>query len=175
MKNKLSFLFVAFLLFVFKANAQLEAVHLSTKNFKAWGFGGFFNASVPVSDADYVTGEFGLSVFSSNEKHIAVAPLVAGYRFTFDRSGTGFYAEPNAGYYFGGSDIQVNDGQGHYSDQKVSGPATGLTLGYLFPISEGAVPIQFNIGLRYEHIFAPVGINMLSLRIAHAFTFGRRD
>ncbi|MDI3319421.1 hypothetical protein [Pinibacter soli] len=175
MKIKLSFLFVAGLLFILKANAQLEAIHLSTKNFKAWGFGAFFNGSVPVSDADYVTAELGLSVFSSNQNNIGLAPLVAGYRYTFNRTGVGLYAEPNVGYSFGGSDIQVNTGDGNYADQKVAGAAAGITVGYLFPISEGALPIQFNLGVRYEHIFAPVGIHMVSLRIAHAFCFGRRD
>ena len=87
--------------------------HLYFKSFSGFGFGGFFNYSVPVSDANDV-----------------------------------------------------------YSDLKVSGISTGLVVGYLF---EPSGPIQFNLGLRYEHIFGTMGSYMFSLSISHAVTFGRRE
>lgn len=175
MKNKTLLLCLSFAIAAFTAKAQIQVDHLSTKNFKATGFGAFFNLSYPVSEAAYITGEIGFDIFSSNDDNVGVAPLIAGYRYTLNRTGTGFYVEPNAGYSFGGSDIQLYDGEGHYYDQKVSGAVTGLTFGYLFPPSQGRMPIQFNVGMRYEHIFAPAGINMFSLRISHAFCFGRRN
>jgi hypothetical protein len=155
-----------------RTSAQIELTHISFNGFSATGFGGFFNFSVPVSDADYVSGEIGLDVFSNNGNNVAIAPLLAGYRYTLDRSGTGFYLEPNAGYSFGGTDIQVVDQNGNYYDQSVSGLATGLSFGYLFP-QTGI--IQFNLGVRYEHIFGQTGQNLFALRISHAFTFGRRQ
>jgi hypothetical protein len=161
-----------FLLAGTMAKAQLQVDQLSFKGFNAIGFGGFLNFSVPVSDANYVTAEIGLDYFSSHEDHAALAPLLAGYRYTIDGSGTGFYIEPNAGYAFAGTDIQVDDGNGIYSDQKISGLSTGLALGYLF---EPSRVIQFNLSLRYEHIFGDAGSNMLSFRISHAFNFGRRN
>jgi hypothetical protein len=160
--------------------AQLEIAHLSTKNFSAIGFGGFLNVSIPVSDASYITAEAGLYVFSHSEHNVALLPVLAGYRYTLNGTGTGLYVEPNAGYSFGGSDIQkygpngfpVYDANGNEVDQKVTGATAGLDFGYLF---EPTGRIQFNISLRYEHVFSEAGQNMFSLRIAHAFTFGRRE
>jgi hypothetical protein len=160
------------IIFSSTAIAQLQFDYLSFKGFSAIGFGGFFNFSVPVSDANYVTGEAGLDVFSHNDEHVALAPCLIGYRYTIDGSGSGWYLEPNAGYTFAGTDIQVQDQNGYYSDQQVQGIATGLGLGYLF---EPSGRIQFNVGIRYEHIFGNAGSNMFSLRISHAFIFGRRE
>jgi hypothetical protein len=154
------------------ANAQLQVDHLSFKGFSAIGFGGFFNFAVPVSDADFVTAEIGVDIFSSNDNHVVQIPMLVGYRYTLDRTGTGFYLEPNVGYSYGGTDIQLVDSAGNYYDQKVSGLAAGLGFGYLFQPTQN---IQFNLGIRYEHIFGSVGQNMFSFRISHAFTFGRRD
>ncbi len=159
--------------------AQIEVAHLSTKNFTGIGFGAFLNTSFPVSESNYVTAEAGLYVFSNHENKIALLPLLAGYRYTLDGTGTGWYAEPNAGYSFGGSDIQkyneydmpVYEG-GKQVDQKVTGPTAGINFGYLF---EPTGIIQFNISLRYEHVFSEFGQNMFSLRISHAFSLGRRE
>ncbi|HEV3324009.1 MAG TPA: hypothetical protein VG052_00340 [Puia sp.] len=153
-------------------NAQLQVDHLSFKGFSAIGFGGFLNFAVPVSDADYITAELGVDVFSSNGNHVVQIPMLVGYRYTFDRTGTGFYLEPNAGYSYGGTDIQLADSLGNYYDQKVSGLAAGLGLGYLF---QPTGRVQFNLGVRYEHIFGSTGQNMFSFRISHSFTFGRRE
>jgi len=154
------------------ANAQLQGDYLTFKGFSSFGFGGFFNFSIPVSEANYVTGEVGLDAFSNNDGNVAIAPMLAGYRYTFDGSGTGLYVEPNAGYSFGGTDFQVVDQNGNYSNPSISGISSGIALGYLF---EPSGKIQFNVGLRYEHIFNSLGPNMFSLRISHAFIFGRRD
>jgi hypothetical protein len=141
------FIFACSLIFCSAANAQLQVDYLTFKGFSSIGFGGSFNFSVPVSDADYVTGEAGLDVFSKNDEHVAIAPMLLGYRYTIDGSGTGWYIEPNAGYSFAGTDIQIVDQYGNYTDQNVSGISTGLSLGYLF---EPSGKIQFNVGLRYR-------------------------
>jgi len=169
-----------FISFCCCSNAQLEVARLSTKNFSGLGFGGFLNVSLPVSDANYVTGEVGLYVFSHADNHVALLPILAGFRYTLDGTGTRLYVEPNAGFSFGGSDIKkynslgapVYDASGKQPDQKVTGPTTGINFGYLF---EQTGIIQFNIGLRYEHVFSEYGQNMFSLRISHAFSFGRRE
>jgi hypothetical protein len=168
-------LLTAFLVLGFcqSANAQLEIDRLSFKGFNAIGFGGFFNFAFPITDADYVTAEIGLGVFSNNGSNVVTAPFLAGYRFTIDRSGTGFYLEPNAGYGAAATDIQLPDANGIYSDAKISGAAAGCTFGYLF---QPTGRIQFNLGIRYEHIFgSDFAPNIFSFRISHAFTFGRRD
>jgi hypothetical protein len=177
MKPLCSKLLIVIFLFIITpiADAQIQVDRLTLKGFNAIGFGGFFNFSVPVSDANYITGELGLDAFSSNENNVLLAPVLMGYRYTIDGSGTGFYLEPNAGYSFGGTDIQSQDPNQNYADLKLSGPAAGLGFGYLFPVPSGAVPIQFNISIRYEHIFGSVSQDMFSFRISHAFSFGRRD
>jgi len=165
---------VSLLLFISPfAKAQIQIDYLSFKGFSSVGFGAFFNFAVPVSDADYVTAEAGLDVFSHNGDNVAIAPVLLGYRYTLDQTGTGFFIEPNAGYAFAGTDIQVYNADNYqYEEQKLNGFSTGVTLGYLF---EPSGRIQFNLGLRYEHVFGDLGSNLFSFRIAHAFTFGRKD
>lgn len=61
-------------------------------------------------------------------------PVLLGYRYTLNQSGTGFYVEPNAGYSFGGSTIGgyneygalLNDGNGDWLYEKVAGPTGGV-------------------------------------------------
>ena len=88
------------------ANAQVEVIHLHTKNFSATGFGAFLHFDIPVSEADYITAEAGLGLFRKEDEHVGIAPMLLGYRHTLDRSGTGFYVEPALGYTFGGSEIR---------------------------------------------------------------------
>lgn len=109
-------------------------------------------------EAGFVTAEDGLDLFSSQQQNVVVLPLLAGYRYTLDRSGTGFYLEPNAGYSYGGTDIPIEDQNRNYADQKVSGVAAGARSRYPF---EPAGRIQCNLGLRYEHIFGPVAQNCI--------------
>lgn len=165
--RKRSFILYFLLLSVNLCLAQIEVARVSVKNFKAIGFGGFLNFSFPVSDANYATIEGGVQYFSKDEEYLALIPVLAGYRYTLDQSGSGIYAEPNVGYNFGFSTIR-DDG---YDELKVAGPAAGMTVGYLF---EPGGSIQFNVGLRYEHIFANAQTNAYSIRISHAFTLGKR-
>lgn len=155
-------------------NAQIEVAHVSLKNFKATGFGGFLNFSLPVSEANYLTVEGGLQYFKNKkEEDLALAPVLLGYRYTLNQSGTGFYVEPNAGYCFGASGIpKYNDETGTGGYEKVAGPMAGVGVGYLLEPGE---KLQFNVGLRYERTFAEAGANVFSFRISHAFTFGRRE
>lgn len=160
---KKQFLIFYSLLFSFTfCNAQIEVAHISAKDFKAFGFGGFLNFSIPVSEAtNYVTLEGGLQYFKDkNTNVLALYPVLVGYRYTLDQSGTGLYVEPNAGYIFSTSD---------YSDY--SGAAAGIGVGYLIDLGN----IPFNFGLRYEHSFGNPATNVFSFRIAHSFNFGRRN
>ncbi len=153
------------------ANAQIEVNHVSLKGFKKTGFGGFLNFSIPVSDANYLTLEGGLQYYKDDyDEELALVPVLAGYRYTLNQSGSGLYVEPNAGYMFGSSTIQPAS---MYSDDyaKVAGPTAGLGVGYLF----GDGRLQFNVALRYEHSFGSFATNTIGLRIAHSFTFRRRD
>jgi opacity protein-like surface antigen len=161
------------------ARAQVEVAHISSKDFNATGFGGFLNFAIPIDDANAAIVEGGVYVFSSDDSHEAVAPVLVGYRHLLtDGNDYGFYVEPVAGYTFGATDIQAYDGNtplyqanGDQLDQKVAGPVGGLGFGYLFQQSG---PIRFNISLRYEHTFVTGGypsLNIIALRISHSFSF----
>ena len=170
----LCFLLVSFLF----SKAQIEVAHVSVKDFKATGFGAFLNFSFPASEANYITLEGGLQYFYKDEEDMALIPVLVGYRYTLNQTGTGFYVEPNAGYSFGASSIgvyendsPVSDGNGNWLYESVKGPAAGAGFGYLF---EPSGKIQFNLGLRYEHVFGNAASNLVSFRISHAFTFGRK-
>lgn len=179
--KKQLFILYFLLLACISSNAQIEVTHITVKNFKATGFGGFLNFSLPVSEANYITIEGGLQYFKNKyEEDLAFIPVFLGYRYTLNQSGTGFYVEPNAGYSFGAStigkynefDSPIPDGNGGWAYEKVAGPTAGMGFGYLFEYSGRT---QINLGLRYEHSFGNTGTNVFAFRISHAFTFGRRD
>lgn len=160
--------------------AQLEVAHLSTKGFSSTGFGGFFNLAVPVDEGVSITGEFGVYFFKSSDNSIAMAPFLLGYRYMLDGSSTGWYVEPAAGYTIGFTDITKFDKAGNamYTDngdplnKKGKGVTGALSSGYVFPGR-----ISFNLGLRYQHVFVggDPSLNMLSFRVSHSFSFGKRD
>ena len=164
-----------FLLFSFNlSKAQIEVAYANSKNFNAIGFGGFLNFSLPVSNANYVTIEGGFQYFKNkNDEDLGLIPVLIGYRYTIDQSGSGLYVEPNAGYSFGASSIGKYDSNGVYTgvDENVAGPTAGIGFGYLF--EAGRIP--FNVGLRYEHNFGNYGTNIIAFRISHSFGSGRRD
>jgi hypothetical protein len=161
-------------------HAQIEVARVSVKNFKAIGFGGFLNFSLPVSEANYVTAEGGLQYFKNKaDEDLALAPVLLGYRYTLSQTGSGLYVEPNAGYCFGASSIGKYNAagspiaeNGQWAVEKVAGPVAGISVGYLF---EPSGRIQFNIGLRYQHTFADASANVFAFRISHAFSFRRRE
>ena len=181
LQKKKFFLLTAFIFGSFICNAQIEVAHITFKEFKAVGFGAFLNFSFPVSDANYLTLEGGLQYFKDrDEVSVALVPILAGYRYIFDQSGTGFYVEPNAGYGIGGSDLErydkegnfILDENGNYTYENPGGLMAGVGVGYLLQPGAG---IQLNIGARYERVFTNGGTNVFSFRISHAFTFGRRN
>lgn len=160
-------------------NAQIEVAHLNTKGFSATGFGAFLNLSVPVTEGNSITAEAGFYDFRKQGNEIVLVPFLAGYRYTFDGSGSGLYVEPTIGYTIGGTDIQKANElgspiviNGKYVEQKASGITTGAGTGYIFPGR-----FAFNVGLRYQHVFVSgdPSLNMFSLRISHTISFGRRD
>jgi len=159
----------------FAGKAQIEVDYLKLKEFKAIGFGGFLNFSLPVSDANYVTTELGVQYFRDKyDQEVALIPVLAGYRYTLNRSGTGLYLEPNAGYSFGESTVESYTDEGQYIGgyKEVKGPMAGMNFGYLF---EFTGRVQFNLAFRYEHTFSKAPTNLFAFRISHAITFGRRD
>lgn len=163
-----------FLLFSFHfSNAQIELAGVSAKGFSAIGFGSFLNFSIPVSEANAVTIELGFQYFKNQyDEDLAFIPVLAGYRYTLNQSGSGFYVEPNAGYSYGASSVEKykENGDDTGEEIKVTGPSAGIAAGYLVDLGN----IPFNFSLRYEHNFGNTATNVFSFRIAHSFGFGRR-
>ena len=104
---------------------------------------------------------------------LVLIPVLLGYRYTLNQTGTGFYVEPNAGYSFGASSIEIATESGGFTGKiaRVAGPTAGLGFGYLIDI--GRIP--FNFGLRYEHNFASTSTNVFAFRISHSFSFRKRE
>jgi len=160
--------------------SQIEVDAVKIKDFSAIGFGAVLNFSFPVTEGNYITLEGGVNYFTKDEEDAGFIPVLAGYRYTLDQSGIGFYVEPNAGYNFGESTIAVyneygspvSDGNGGWLYQDIKGPMAGFAFGYLF---EPTGKIQFNVAIRYEHGFAKAQSNMFGLRVTHAFSFKKKE
>ena len=180
MKNSLMGLI---LLFCFSANAQVEGAYINLKTFKAFGFGGHLNFKFPINEAASLTTEAGLYYFKKEETHVATAPVLLGYQYTINGSGTGLFVEPLAGYTFGGTDITkvdeegreiylVNNGVAETVNQSVKGITAGLATGYIF---DGRTPIT--LGVRYERVFVSgdPAVNLVGLRISWPLFGGSRD
>ncbi len=160
MKKKIPLLFIGLFCF-FRVNAQIEVAHASTKDYSATGFGGFLNFSFPIQDVNYITFDAGVEYFKDrNTRELDLFPLLLGYRYTLDQSGSGWYVEPNAGYSFAIGDIEDPEGA-----------SAGIGVGYLIDL--GNIPFTFSA--RYEHVFGNPAANVYSIRIAHSFGFSKRD
>ena len=174
MKQTLTALFVIFFL---QSNAQLGAMKLIGNNTKDYsiGFGAFIKTGFPVSDAADLTFELGANFFplkgSGFKYGTAMCPLKAGYRYTLNGSGDGFYVEPQVGYNVYGI-TSLESEYGETINLKYHGLVLAAGGGYLFNISD--TPIDLN--LRYETVIANGGSNnMISLGITRSFSFGSRN
>lgn len=180
MKTIKTFVYTVVLLIVsHSAHAQIEGGYARMKDFEAFGFGGFINVNVPIREVDYLTFDLGLNWYKNqSDQDIAFAPLLLGYRYTLNRSGSGFFVEPFAGYTFGESGIEeydefgnpVYDADGQWKTKEIAGPAAGLMGGYLFTFENNQ---SLTLGLRYLHNFGPSASDVVSLRLAYSFGLWR--
>ncbi|HVU54285.1 MAG TPA: hypothetical protein VHD83_04485 [Puia sp.] len=170
----------SFLLICLASNAQVETVHLFSKGLSTTGFGLFLHPGFAVGSGNEISTEFAFDYFQSGERHIALAPLLVGFRHSLDGSGAGWYLEPLVGYSFGGTDIPKTDAAGNpvlndgvEVDQKVTGFTAAMGIGYIIP----SAVLPLNFGLRYGHIFVPSGDpsqNMISLRVSYSLAIGKK-
>lgn len=163
--------FLVFLLsgIIFQAGAQIQFAKLIGKNSSDYksGYGAYLKFSYPVSEASDISLEVGALIFTSKTDSRFgwdVVPVKAGYRYTFNKTGSGFYAEPQVGY----SVYGINP-----DDNKFTGLILGAGTGYLFQPIAG---IQFDLGIRYESVQYKGGsLNYLSLRLSHNFSIRKRE
>ena len=167
---------VLFLLIV-QANAQISVMKLvgnNTKDYKI-GFGAFIKTGLPVSAAADVTIELGADIFFMSgygtEYGTIMCPLKAGYRYTLNGTGQGFYVEPQVGFNLIGITSLPSE-SGEDINLKYHGVVLAAGAGYMFTI--GRAP--FDLNLRYETVVAHGGSNnFVSLGISRIISFKKRD
>ncbi|HEY0041682.1 MAG TPA: hypothetical protein VGB71_13515 [Flavisolibacter sp.] len=166
-----------FLFFKLQANAQLGVMKLVGNNTKDYsiGFGAFIKTGFPVSDGAALTVELGANIFpvkgSGFNYGTVMCPLKAGYRYTLNKTGDGFYVEPQAGFNVYGVTSLAGE-NGETINLKYHGVVLAAGGGYLFNM--GNTP--FDVNLRYETVIAHGGSNnLISLGITKFFSFGSRN
>ncbi len=160
--------------FVFVVHAQIEVAKIIGKNSEKYGvgFGAFLKLAFPISEGDDISVEIGASIFrekNSSTNGLAYVPLKLGYRYSINRTGSGFYVEPQMGYNVYGAYTTYDQ---TYIDKKINGFVGSATAGYLFqPIGN----ITFDLGLRFETIqFNGGSANSVAIRLSHYINLGRK-
>jgi hypothetical protein len=160
-----------------QAPAQLGVMKLVGKNTSQYtiGFGAFIKSGYPISDGSDITLEIGANIFFMNDGYgtadgTIMCPLKAGYRYTLNGTGQGFYVEPQVGFNLLGV-TSLHDANGNQVNLKYHGVVFAAGTGYLFTI--GRAP--FDLNLRYETVIDHGGSNnLISLGISRFISFGRR-
>jgi hypothetical protein len=165
--NKKIVLFI-FLIASLSSKSQIEVVKLlgdKSDSYKL-GYGAFLKLAFPVTETSDITAEAAFVFWFLNDGSgdgMLVTPAKVGYRYCFNGTGTGIYAEPQVGYNLYGVE----------SNTKFTGFIWSAGIGYLFKRTRA---IQFDIGLRYESIiYKGASLNYAALRLAHDLNFRRRD
>ncbi len=168
MKSTRAILFIFLLVFSGKSFAQLDVFHVLGRGASyyepAFGVGAYLKFSFPVSEADNITFEGGLNTFDGGDAGYMAGKI--GYMYTIDRSGTGFFIEPQLGYSFTGEREDVLD---YWITRSLVGPVATLNVGYR---TSGRLPID--IAARVESVVNKEGVfGLAGLRIAVPIRFGR--
>ena len=103
--------------FIIQVNAQLGAMKLvgnGTEDYKM-GFGAFIKTGFPVLEGSDLTLEIGADIFPLDDRYGTImCPLKAGYRYTLNGTGKGFYVEPQVGFnVYGITSLQDKNGEEH--------------------------------------------------------------
>ena len=136
--------------------AQLFVSKLTGKGSSNYntGYGAFLKLGFPISDADEITGEIGFNDYTLKDLPsygILTAPLKVGYQYTIDRSGSGFYVEPQLGYNIVGIVPSYNIRTYQEDETKFKGVVGTVNGGYI--ICWEGIGTKINLGLRYESVF----------------------
>jgi hypothetical protein len=164
--------------FVVHTNAQLGVMKLVGKNTRDYsmGFGAFIKSGFPVSDGSDVTLEAGADIFLLNDDYgsgdgTIMCSLKAGYRYTLNGTGEGFYVEPQVGFNVYGV-TSLYDDEGKQVNLKYHGAVLAAGAGYMFSIWNA----PFDLNLRYETVIAHGGSNnFICLGISRFISFKKRD
>jgi hypothetical protein len=163
---------------IMQSSAQIGLMRLVGKNTSnyTFGFGAFIKSGFPVSEGSDVTLEIGADIFFLNDGYgssdgTIMCPLKAGYRYTLNGTGKGFYIEPQVGFNLVGI-TSLHDANGNQINLNYHGVVFAAGTGYLFTI--GRAP--FDLNLRYETVIDHGGSNnLISLGISRFIRFRKRD
>lgn len=153
-----------------KSYAQLDVALLLGERTKSLAspiaFGGFIKFGVPINQSDEISAE--ASYLTWDEGDAGYFAGKAGYVYTLNREGYGWFVEPQVGYAFVGSAPSYN---GYFSTGDFTGLVGSVSAGYRF----GQDRAKWDLSLRYENVFTNnVGrISLIGLRFARSFGFGR--
>lgn len=164
--------------FVMQANAQLGVTHLVGNNTSKYttGFTAFVKTGYLVSAGSDVTLEAGADIFFLKDGYgtadgTIMCPLKAGYRYTLDGTGEGFYVEPQVGFNLVGV-TSLHDDNGNQINLHYHGVVFAVGTGYLFT----AWNAPFDLNLRYETVIDHGGSNnFISLGISRFISFGKKN
>jgi hypothetical protein len=162
---------------IIRADAQLGLMKMLGNNTSDYtlGFGAFIKGGYPVTDGSDVTLEIGVNIFRLNDGSggdgTIMCPLKAGYRYTLNGTGKGFYVEPQAGFNLFGVTSML-DAEGNEVNLKYHGVVLAAGGGYLFGVGRGLL----DLNLRFETVIDHGGSNnLVSLGISRFISFKRRD
>jgi hypothetical protein len=163
---------------VMQANAQLGVTKLVGNNTNKYttGFTAFVKSGYPVAEGSDVTLEIGADIFFLNDGYgtadgTIMCPLKAGYRYTLNGTGEGFYVEPQVGFNLVGI-TSVHDANGNQVNLHYHGVVFAAGTGFLFT----AWHAPFDVNLRYETVIDHGGSNnFVSLGISRFISFGKRN
>jgi hypothetical protein len=170
-------IFASMLFFIVThSDAQLGVMKMVGKNTSnySFGIGAYVKGIFSVSQSSDVTVELGANIFFLNDggsgDGTVIIPLKAGYRYSLNGTGLGFYVEPQIGYNIYGVTSTYVDG--NTENLKFHGLVFAANTGYLFLI--GNTPLDLN--LRYETVVDHGGSdNYVSLGLSFYLHFGKRD
>lgn len=157
--------------------AQIGVMKMVGKNTRDYslGLGAYVQVGFPISEADAVTAEIGVNYFFlhgvGSGEGTAMCPLKLGYRYSLNRTGYGFYLEPQAGYNLYGVTSKADE-NGDMVNLTYHGVVMAAGLGYMFDIGQS----PFDVRLRYETVVAHGGSNnMVSLGFTKSIGFRKKD
>ncbi len=161
---------------VTSAEAQLGVMKMVGNNTSkySYGIGAYIKGIFPLTEASDLTLELGANIFFLDDggsgDGTAVVPIKAGYRYSLNGTGMGFYVEPQVGYnIYGVTSANID---GYTQNFKFHGLVLATGTGYLFKV--GNTPLDLN--LHYETIIDHGGSdNYISLGISFYLRFGKRD
>jgi hypothetical protein len=174
---KKSLLTFILLLALQHSRAQIGVMKMVGKNTRDYslGLGAYVQVGFPISEADAVTAEIGVNFFFldgiGSGEGTAMCPLKLGYRYSLNRTGYGFYLEPQAGYNLYGVTSKADE-NGYMVNLKYHGVVLTAGVGYMFDMWQ----VPFDVRLRYETVIAQGGSNnMISLGLTRSIGFRKRD